>query len=72
MMKKRHLEILGYHVLQVGRKTTHYTDSKLLSVVLLIMQFSTQIPHFEWNSMELSTEDAWKEYLRKKIFSELP
>ncbi|XP_050975201.1 FAST kinase domain-containing protein 1, mitochondrial isoform X2 [Labeo rohita] len=46
MMKKRHLEILGYHVLQ--------------------------IPHFEWNSMELSTEDAWKEYLRKKIFSELP
>ncbi|XP_016414139.1 FAST kinase domain-containing protein 1-like [Sinocyclocheilus rhinocerous] len=46
MMKKRHLEILGYHVLQ--------------------------IPHFEWNSMELSTEDAWKEYLRRKIFSELP
>ncbi|XP_048050572.1 FAST kinase domain-containing protein 1, mitochondrial [Megalobrama amblycephala] len=46
MMKKRHLEILGYHVLQ--------------------------IPHFEWNSMELSTEDAWKEYLRKKIFAELP
>uniref|UniRef100_A0A672MVY2 RAP domain-containing protein n=1 Tax=Sinocyclocheilus grahami TaxID=75366 RepID=A0A672MVY2_SINGR len=46
MMKKRHLEILGYHVLQ--------------------------IPHFEWNSMELSSEDAWKEYLRKKIFSELP
>lgn len=46
MMKKRHLEILGYQVLQ--------------------------IPHFEWNSMELSTEDAWKEYLRKKIFTELP
>ncbi|XP_043105228.1 FAST kinase domain-containing protein 1, mitochondrial [Puntigrus tetrazona] len=45
MMKKRHLEILGYRVLQ--------------------------IPHFEWNSMELSTEDAWKEYLRKKIFSGL-
>ncbi|KAK7169507.1 hypothetical protein R3I93_005467 [Phoxinus phoxinus] len=46
VMKKRHLEILGYQVLQ--------------------------IPHFEWNSMELSTEDAWKEYLRKKIFTELP
>ncbi|XP_061925835.1 FAST kinase domain-containing protein 1, mitochondrial [Entelurus aequoreus] len=27
-----------------------------------------QIPHFEWYSMELSTPDAWKEYLRKKIF----
>ncbi|KAI7808304.1 FAST kinase domain-containing protein 1, mitochondrial [Triplophysa rosa] len=46
MMRKRHLEILGYHVLQ--------------------------IPHFEWNSMELSTPDAWRDYLRKKIFSELP
>ncbi|XP_071196653.1 FAST kinase domain-containing protein 1, mitochondrial isoform X1 [Salvelinus alpinus] len=46
MMRKRHLEILGYHVVQ--------------------------IPHFEWNSMELSTQDAWKEYLRKKIFTGLP
>lgn len=46
MMKKRHLEILGYHVLQ--------------------------IPHYEWNSMELSTDDAWKEYLKEKIFTELP
>ncbi|XP_030642860.1 FAST kinase domain-containing protein 1, mitochondrial [Chanos chanos] len=46
MMRKRHLEMLGYHVVQ--------------------------IPHFEWNSMELSTPDAWKEYLRKKIFTELP
>ncbi|KAK2849883.1 hypothetical protein Q7C36_008666 [Tachysurus vachellii] len=45
LMRKRHLEILGYHVLQ--------------------------IPHFEWNSMELSTPDAWKEYLRKKLFTEL-
>ncbi|XP_072541166.1 FAST kinase domain-containing protein 1, mitochondrial isoform X2 [Salminus brasiliensis] len=44
LLKKRHLEILGYHVLQ--------------------------IPHFEWNSMELSTKDAWKEYLRKKLFTE--
>ncbi|XP_037542364.1 FAST kinase domain-containing protein 1, mitochondrial [Nematolebias whitei] len=42
LMKKRHLEILGYRVIQ--------------------------IPHFEWNSMELSTHDAWKDYLRKKIF----
>ncbi|KAG7464012.1 hypothetical protein MATL_G00182570 [Megalops atlanticus] len=46
MMRKRHLEILGYHV--------------------------TQIPHFEWNSMELSTTDAWKDYLRKKIFAAVP
>ncbi|XP_033900610.3 FAST kinase domain-containing protein 1, mitochondrial isoform X1 [Acipenser ruthenus] len=44
MMRKRHLEILGYHVVQ--------------------------IPHFEWNSMELSTQDAWKEYLRKKLFTD--
>ncbi|GAA6231208.1 FAST kinase domain-containing protein 1, mitochondrial [Lates japonicus] len=44
LMKKRHLEILGYRVVQ--------------------------IPHFEWNSMELSTPDAWKEYLKKKIFRE--
>ncbi|KAI4873057.1 hypothetical protein NFI96_025479 [Prochilodus magdalenae] len=43
LMRKRHLEILGYHVLQ--------------------------IPHFEWNSMELSTQDAWKEYLRRKLFT---
>ncbi|XP_049904205.1 FAST kinase domain-containing protein 1, mitochondrial [Epinephelus moara] len=45
LMKKRHLEILGYRVVQ--------------------------IPHFEWNSMELSTPDAWKEYLKKNIFREL-
>uniref|UniRef100_A0A668AY29 FAST kinase domains 1 n=1 Tax=Myripristis murdjan TaxID=586833 RepID=A0A668AY29_9TELE len=45
MMRKRHLEILGYRVVQ--------------------------IPHFEWNSMELSTQDAWKEYLKKKIFTEV-
>ncbi|XP_069472265.1 FAST kinase domain-containing protein 1, mitochondrial isoform X2 [Ambystoma mexicanum] len=44
IMKKRHLEILGYHVVQ--------------------------IPLFEWNSMELSTKDAWMEYLRKNIFAE--
>ncbi|XP_008276905.1 FAST kinase domain-containing protein 1, mitochondrial isoform X2 [Stegastes partitus] len=42
LMRKRHLEILGYRVVQ--------------------------IPHFEWNSMELSTHDAWQEYLKKKIF----
>uniref|UniRef100_A0A3Q3VUW4 RAP domain-containing protein n=1 Tax=Mola mola TaxID=94237 RepID=A0A3Q3VUW4_MOLML len=45
LMRKRHLEILGYRVVQ--------------------------IPHFEWNSMELSTQDAWKEYLKKKIFKEI-
>ncbi|CAL9690275.1 unnamed protein product [Knipowitschia caucasica] len=42
LMRKRHLEILGYYVIQ--------------------------IPHFEWNSMELSTQDAWKDYLKKQIF----
>ncbi|KAL8183434.1 UNVERIFIED_CONTAM: hypothetical protein K2H54_041135 [Gekko kuhli] len=45
VMKKRHLEILGYRVVQ--------------------------IPHFEWNSMELSSKDAWIEYLKKKIFEEV-
>ncbi|XP_042281946.1 FAST kinase domain-containing protein 1, mitochondrial [Thunnus thynnus] len=45
LMRKRHLEILGYRVIQ--------------------------IPHFEWNSMELSTLDAWKKYLKKKIYGEL-
>lgn len=44
LMRKRHLEILGYCVVQ--------------------------IPHFEWNSMELSTKDAWKDYLKKKILGE--
>ncbi|KAM9665000.1 FAST kinase domain-containing protein 1, mitochondrial [Trichechus inunguis] len=43
-MKKRHLEILGYHVIQ--------------------------IPHFEWNSMALSTKDAQMDYLRERIFGE--
>ncbi|XP_055966290.1 FAST kinase domain-containing protein 1, mitochondrial isoform X2 [Sorex fumeus] len=43
-MKKRHLEILGYHVIQ--------------------------IPHFEWNSMALSTKDARMAYLRNCIFEE--
>lgn len=31
------------------------------------MFFLVQIPHFEWNSMELSTLEAWKEYLKRKI-----
>ncbi|XP_074071868.1 FAST kinase domain-containing protein 1, mitochondrial-like [Macrotis lagotis] len=44
-MKKRHLEILGYRVIQ--------------------------IPHLEWNSMELSTKDAWMEYLRERMFAEV-
>ncbi|KAM8788182.1 FAST kinase domain-containing protein 1, mitochondrial [Rhynchonycteris naso] len=43
-MKKRHLEILGYRVIQV--------------------------PHFEWNSMALSTKDARMEYLRECIFGD--
>ncbi|KAF3843278.1 hypothetical protein F7725_002127 [Dissostichus mawsoni] len=45
LMTKRHLEILGYLVVQV--------------------------PHFEWNSMELSTPNAWKEYLKKNLFGQL-
>ncbi|XP_053265077.1 FAST kinase domain-containing protein 1, mitochondrial [Podarcis raffonei] len=44
-MKKRHLEILGYHVVQ--------------------------IPHFEWNSMELSSKGAWMEYLKNKIYEKV-
>ncbi|XP_078605847.1 FAST kinase domain-containing protein 1, mitochondrial-like [Branchiostoma floridae x Branchiostoma japonicum] len=40
-MRKRHLEILGYTVIQ--------------------------IPHFEWNSMKLATEESWKEYLQQKL-----
>ncbi|XP_066201139.1 FAST kinase domain-containing protein 1, mitochondrial [Saccopteryx leptura] len=43
-MKKRHLEILGYRVIQ--------------------------IPHFEWNSMALSTKDARMEYLRERVFGD--
>ncbi|XP_007494391.2 FAST kinase domain-containing protein 1, mitochondrial [Monodelphis domestica] len=43
-MKIRHLEILGYHVIQ--------------------------IPHLVWNSMELSTKDAWMKYLKEHIFQE--
>ncbi|XP_045687342.1 FAST kinase domain-containing protein 1, mitochondrial isoform X1 [Phyllostomus hastatus] len=43
-MKKRHLEILGYRVIQ--------------------------IPHFEWNSMVLSTKGARLDYLRECIFGD--
>ncbi|NXX53082.1 FAKD1 protein, partial [Scopus umbretta] len=41
-VKKRHLEMLGYRVVQ--------------------------IPHFEWNSMVLSTKDEQLEYLRKHLY----
>ncbi|XP_015724042.1 FAST kinase domain-containing protein 1, mitochondrial isoform X2 [Coturnix japonica] len=41
-VKKRHLEILGYRVIQ--------------------------IPHFEWNSMVLSTKPEQMEYLRKRLY----
>ncbi|KFZ55871.1 FAST kinase domain-containing protein 1 [Podiceps cristatus] len=41
-LKKRHLEMLGYRVVQ--------------------------IPHFEWNSMVLSTKGEQLEYLRKHIY----
>lgn len=48
MMKKRHLEMLGYHVLQVSRKITHNSDDK--SVVLLI----TRVPTDSSLRMELN------------------
>ncbi|XP_058696569.1 FAST kinase domain-containing protein 1, mitochondrial isoform X1 [Poecile atricapillus] len=41
-VKKRHLEILGYRVVQ--------------------------IPHFEWNSMVLSTKGEQLEYLRQQLY----
>ncbi|NWH63640.1 FAKD1 protein, partial [Geococcyx californianus] len=41
-VKKRHLEMLGYRVVQ--------------------------IPHFEWNSMVLSTEGEQVEYLRRHLY----
>ncbi|KAF1587296.1 FAST kinase domain-containing protein 1, mitochondrial, partial [Eudyptes moseleyi] len=41
-LKKRHLEMLGYRVVQ--------------------------IPHFEWNSMVLSTKGEQLEYLRRHLF----
>uniref|UniRef100_A0A8C3DAT9 FAST kinase domains 1 n=1 Tax=Corvus moneduloides TaxID=1196302 RepID=A0A8C3DAT9_CORMO len=43
-VKKRHLEMLGYRVVQ--------------------------IPHFEWNSMVLSTKGEQLEYLRKQLYTE--
>lgn len=44
-MKRQHLEILGYHVIQISQ--------------------------FEWNSMALSTKDAWRDYLREHAFGEV-
>lgn len=41
-VKKRHLEMLGYRVVQ--------------------------IPHFEWNSMVLSTKGEQLEYLRQQLY----
>lgn len=73
-MRKRHLEILGYHVLQVSKeRIVPFTTTQLQKkkICRLINCCPTQIPHFEWNSMELSTPDAWKEYLRKKLFTEV-
>lgn len=43
VLKTRHLEILGYKVIQ--------------------------IPHYEWNSMQLGEKKIKMEYLRNKIFS---
>ncbi|XP_056372086.1 FAST kinase domain-containing protein 1, mitochondrial-like [Oenanthe melanoleuca] len=41
-VKKKHLEMLGYQVVQ--------------------------IPHFEWNSMVLSTKGEQLEYLRQQLY----
>lgn len=70
-MRKRHLEILGYHVLQVRKKGVVPLLYLVTKTDRLMDRSRLQIPHFEWNSMELSTPDAWKEYLRNKLFTEL-
>lgn len=88
LMRKRHLEILGYRVIQVRKRHLQWhwmwyckSESYYMLVMLQKMHtrwwnsyyyfFFLQIPHFEWNSMELSTLDAWKKYLKKKIYGEL-
>lgn len=74
-MRKRHLEILGYHVVHVrkhcSQKLSHSYYMHQNTVKSFLVGLFLQIPHFEWNSMELSTQDAWKEYLKKKIFEKL-
>lgn len=70
-MRKRHLEILGYRLVQVRKRPGESVGAAgghgELHQTHEIFVFY-QIPHFEWNSMELSTQDAWKEYLKRKIF----
>ena len=44
LMEKRHLEILGYQVVEV--------------------------PHFEWNSMSVSTEKEKEKFLKYLLFNE--
>lgn len=82
LMRKRHLEILGYRVVQVRKQRLRLHVVLCISVVVHVCDSAKdtrtvtiigvlQIPHFEWNSMELSTQDAWKEYLKKNLFTEL-
>ncbi|KAI3356224.1 hypothetical protein L3Q82_017470 [Scortum barcoo] len=74
LMRKRHLEILGYRVVQVRKHQDcmwHFASFTLNHMKRLKITGVLQVPHFEWNSMELSSPDAWKEYLKKKIFTQL-
>lgn len=70
LMRKRHLEMLGYRVVQVKDGIIR-RRSPCVNGFEYSFLFEKQIPHFEWNSMELSTPDAWKDYLKSKIFKEL-
>lgn len=72
LMRKRHLEILGYRVVQVRKHQFRLhvmLNTETMSDCEIMCFF--QIPHFEWNSMELSTPDAWKDYLQKIIFKDI-
>lgn len=79
-MKKRHLEILGYLVVQVRIRNIRlhvevwyisYTENVICQSHSIVVCVFKQVPHFEWNSMELSTPNAWKEYLKKNLFGQL-
>lgn len=78
-MRKRHLEMLGYRVVQVMDVIIHRRSRvyycwlvlKAAEYTSILFFLKKQIPHFEWNSMELSTQDSWKDYLKSKIFKEL-
>ncbi|KAH0621462.1 hypothetical protein JD844_022810 [Phrynosoma platyrhinos] len=52
-------------ILDKNKKPLPYVDQNIVTADL------EKIPHFEWNSMELSSKDAWLEYLKGKIFEKL-